>query len=165
MEKKTEDPPFDVAGERARLTHGLNSMPAKHIVDLLKALIATDAGVHQVAAVLPAKSLPPQAIAHCLRCDKDFDPQYNTKKSCIMDHPGAAVEDDGDDEGGSVGRCARCDGVAYTETEYHEETIGPPCFMGPHTVRQDLVDQEGWKQFQREGYMGFKGDVNSKLRW
>ena len=163
-ETKETDSPFDIAGERARLSHGLSSMPAKTIVNMLKALITTDEGTRKVAAVLPATSLPKQVLAHCLRCDKDFDPQYNTNKSCIMDHPGAAVEDDGDDEGGSVGRCARCDGIAYTENEWHEETIGPPCFMGQHTLRQDLVDGEGWKQYKGCS-IGFKGDPNSKLRW
>ena len=163
---KCEEEKFDVAGERARLIHGLNAMPAKNVVQMLKALTTTDAGVRQLAAVLPATSLPPSALVHCLRCDKNFDPQYNTNKSCIMDHPGAAVEDVEDDEGGFNGRCARCEGLAYAVSEYHEETTGPPCFMGPHTLRQELVDEEGWKNFKRKGGMDFKGDVNSKLsRW
>ena len=133
-------------GERARIEHGLKVQSDETIIAFIKEKLESMDGLQKVAALFDTSVMPTPQIQRCLRCKKDFDPQFNNGQSCKIFHKsqvtiwrGSKVSwSECDTEDGGCGKTWNLDGGArqyvYDEGEY--------CFKGRHTTDSAFDDED-----------------------
>ena len=75
--------------ELDRLKYALKNTPDKVVIRKIRQSVdASEKRLPSLSAVFDRRSFPPpvKVLSKCARCKEDFDPNYNTKKSCKIWH-------------------------------------------------------------------------------
>ena len=134
-------------GERARIEHGLKSQSSEKIVAFIKEKLDSIDGLQKVAALFDTNMMPTPQIQRCLRCKKDFDPQFSDGQSCKIDHKSEVTRWRGskvswsecDPEDGGCGKTWNL----YGEARKYVWDEGEYCFKGRHTTDPGFDGTEG----------------------
>ena len=77
----------ELPSERDRIDHGLAQMSPKDIVSRLIADVGVSVdSLRHLAELFPESVMPTKREERCLRCGKQFDPNFNSDDACTMPH-------------------------------------------------------------------------------
>ena len=135
----------ELPGERERVEHGLGKLSAEEIVRHLRTAIETTAGLRNVATIFGPGVMPVRQVLHCLRCDEDYDPQFDTE--CRIEHPDSRTRWDGSKI--SWEECYRCEATfnlngVHSMSRNSVQDAGEYCFQGQHTTDPDVIAEDGF---------------------
>lgn len=137
--------------ELDRLKYALKNTPDDVIIRKIRQSIgASEKRVPSLSTIFDKQSFPPPAkkLSMCARCHEDFDPNYNSKKSCITKHDeywrycGKRYLRHGLNR--YCWRCEKCNKKWETSTSdgYHSDEIDSICYIGRHTVDLDVEGED-----------------------
>ena len=138
---------FKAVSELDRLKYALKNTPNDVIIRKIRQSVdASEKRVPNLSTIFDKQLFPPPAkeLSMCARCYEDFDPNYNTKKSCITKHDeywrycGKRYLRHGDKR--YCWRCEKCNKKWETSSSdgYHSDEIDSICYMGRHAVDLDI---------------------------
>ena len=112
-----------------------------------------------IAKVFDKSVFPPQSSLTCARCERPFDPNYNTTTSCKLYHPGEEIDRIHKYRNGSTWQCYVCNKTWESDDccDFFGVDTGF-CFVGPHTAVKYELD----KDFEHEDELE---DVKRKKYW
>lgn len=115
--------------------------------------------IKAISNVFDESVFPPRSSARCARCEREFDPNYNTVTSCKLYHPGENIDRIHKFRNGSTWQCYTCNKTWDSDDccDFFGVDTGF-CFVGPHTV----VEYELDKDFEHEDDLE---EVKRKKYW
>jgi hypothetical protein len=137
-----------VATRTKRFEYLLGKLNSKAVLEELLAGLDSQEGQRAFDQLFPEKVFPKPSKEYCHRCQKQFDPNYDTV--CVVDHPQTCVDlqwrfrDRGVCEWG----CNRCNSSWEEDNDYEyeqgREYDDMPCYEGKHETSLKKVRKEGW---------------------
>ena len=153
--------PADIIAEKSRLMYLFDQVEKNILIDGLKSAISGGNRdvIESVAKVFDKSVFPPQSSLTCARCERPFDPNYNTMTSCKLYHPGEEIDRIHKYRNGSTWQCYVCNKTWESDDccDFFGVDTGF-CFVGPHTA----VEYELDKDFEHEDELE---DVKRKKYW
>ena len=147
--------------EKSRLLYLFDQVEKGILIDGLKnSITAGNREVIQaISNVFDESVFPPRSSAMCARCEREFDPNYNTVTSCKLYHPGENIDRIHKFRNGSTWQCYTCNKTWNSDDccDFFGVDTGF-CFVGPHTA----VEYELDKDFEHEDDLE---EVKRKKYW
>ena len=130
-----------------RIEHGLKKLPATEIVAHLHGRSKSLARLRNLARMFGSDVMPPKQTLRCLRCDQDYNPQFDT--ACTIEHPYDCRVTRWDGSKISWSECMRCnstfdlDGVhSWGRNAVGDD--GEYCFEGQHTTDAKVMQEDAF---------------------
>ena len=131
--------------EKSRLLYLFDQVEKGILIDGLKnSITAGNREVIQaISNVFDESVCPPRSSAMCARCEREFDPNYNTVTSCKLYHPGENIDRIHKFRNGSTWQCYTCNKTWNSDDccDFFGVDTGF-CFVGPHTAVEYELDKD-----------------------
>lgn len=148
-------------GERERILNGLDKLPAKDVVRLIREAVVSSAdALASAVALFPPAVMPAPSTSTCLRCGESFDANIRADRVCRIRHPHECVSTHWDNSKQCYDSCARCERdfnlVGYNS--FGRRRVNDPydggdyCYEGVHTTDSAVVARDGidWRKNPQE---------------